>query len=185
MISNNPTAPEAKFWCDTFDLDLFKAVPTARQILEPFADVELTTYGGVSNERLNHPTVWNSEFGMIAFFGLAPGHPHKPEHYYHGPDPMKWVSCTFAEAIRDAWVHGVTVLLMQRGVWNAGVLQREFQTLLYHLRKWNEQPQTAARAVRAVENSLVAAVADLQFVLEKYPNVTRRAPTNARECTND
>jgi hypothetical protein len=148
--------PNGTFWCDNFDCDLFRAVPESREILEELGQVKLLTRGTVTNGRLNHPTCWNHDKGLIALFSFS-GEPRPPG--YHSSDPI--VECTFEEAIRDAWVHTLVVVVERQLIWNAFELRREFETLMYHHRKWRVDEPAAAKAARRVAATLL--VAELAF----------------------
>jgi hypothetical protein len=157
------TDTAAGFWADTFDADLLKVMPAAAGVLADLGDTPLWTYGHRSGGRLNHPTVWNSDQGLVAYFGTD-GDPRKPPSFWTG-DAL--VQCTFEEAIRDAWVHGYAIILNNRH-WVFGPHSEEFQDLLYHLRRWG-QPLTVERRWELesrVQNDLEAACDILRGVLD-------------------
>lgn len=129
-------------WCDDFDMDLPKVVPDARRALgDRLANLELTTYGNITNGTLNHPAVWNHSLGMIAFFG-RPGRIGKPAPYYVGGHHL--VHCTLWEALRDAWCHDVVILFEGVPVWDGPGAWRHFEKLMYHVRGWKTLPESEA-----------------------------------------
>lgn len=164
-------------WCDNFDLDLYKVLPEAREVLAPVKDVKLYTHGRETHGTLNGPSCWNDYSGMIAFFGLLPTH-IKPEGFWTDSGV---VACTFEEAIRDCWPHSYTMLLsifvpgsgtQCVPIWNNGSpeLRTDFQTLMFHTRKWGEPREEEALGARSrVLESLRQAVGRLVAVLEMGP----------------
>ena len=164
-------------WCDTFDLDLYKVLPEARDILAPVKDVKLYTYGHKTDGLLNHPSVWNHYMGMVAFFGLIPTHV-KPEAFYTDDE---LVSCTFEEAVRDCWPHNYAILLSvfipSRGtkqalLWHTGMpeMKEHFFAIMAETRKWEvNPPRDLVRVRSAVLDSLRMAVSKLQAVLASGP----------------
>ena len=127
-------------WCDDFDMDLPKVVPEARQALGKIGDLEIATYGGVTGGKLNHPSVWNHERGMIAFFG-RPGRIGKPAAYYTDKQP---VPCTLWEALRDAWCHTYVILFEGVPIWDGEQAWRLFERLMWHTRGWKKLPDATA-----------------------------------------
>lgn len=113
-------------WCDSFDIDLYKAVPAAREVLAPVKDVVLFTHGHLTDEKLNHPSCWHTDHGMAAFFAFR-GEP-APEGYWTD-SPV--VRCTFEEAVRDLWVHSLVMVVERRLVWDASKLKFQFDRLMY------------------------------------------------------
>lgn len=162
--------PEGKFWADGFDLDLYKVIPDSRKILEEFGGTILHTRGHHANGRLNHPTCWNHDSGMISFFSF--NGEAIPEGYYSSSDPI--VECTFEEAIRDAWVHMLHVTVAGQSIWNAFAIHEQFQTLLYHHRGWKLDEEAAAAARHVVGDTLVDAVLKFEELVKKW--VVRVAP---------
>ncbi len=137
-------------WYDDFDCELYKIVPEAERIIAPVAAIELETTGqrDTRTGRLNHPTSWNGDCGLISFFarvkyGMAIW--QRPSFYYTSAPPIR---CTFEEAIRDVFVHGLQMGVDGRLVFDAGRLWKPFETLLWATRKWREvgaDEQAAAR----------------------------------------
>ena len=120
-------------WCDNFDGDLYKLVPQARDALALMADVTLWTYGSVwTDGRLNHPSVWNSYIGSVAFFGLH-DHDFNPGANYT-TEPL--IECTFEEACRSGWVQSWTLILRGHPLINFGHgdMRLPFDALLWHAR---------------------------------------------------
>lgn len=135
---------DPKFWSDDFDMDLPKVIPEAKQLLGAHADMELVTHGSTTHGRLNHPTAWNHELGMVAFFGR--GSPHKPAHYWTS-DPL--VKCTLWEAIRDSWSHNVVIVFEARTpIWDGSKTWDEFEPLMSHTRKWTCLPEWRVKKLR-------------------------------------
>lgn len=118
------------FWSDDFDMDLPKVIPGAKSLLGGYADMSLVTHGHQTHGRLNHPTVWNHELGMVAFFGR--GTPMKPASFY---TDSPFVRCTLWEAIRDAWVHDVVIIFERlTPIWDGLRTRENFDPLMGHLR---------------------------------------------------
>lgn len=124
-------------WYDDFDAELYKVVPEAERLIATVAHVAMRTtcIPCRVTGRLNHPTVWNGDFGMVAFFGcrLIGMRYWKPGHLWTS-DPI--VECTFEEAIRDTWVHGCLAHVDRQVLWNTWKLQAAFTTLMYGARGW-------------------------------------------------
>lgn len=93
------------FWSDNFDADLLKVIPETEEILGETANIQLWTHGGLTDGKLNHPSCWNTDVGMTAFFGFKQTG-FKPDAFW---TDRPLVSCTFLEACRDAWVHGFVI----------------------------------------------------------------------------
>lgn len=162
----NPETTATKFWCDDFDADLYKVVPGAKAILTPVANVKLFTRGHITNGRLNHPTVWNHEMGYIAFFSFG-GEP-RPSETFHSFDPI--IECTFAEAVRDAFVHGITMVLEKKVIFHAGALARDYSALLYNHRGWRKDGSGDGDVSLAIARSTIAlrrAVAEFSLLCAK------------------
>jgi len=156
-------------WCDNFDMDLPTVIPGALGALSDLADVELFTHGAsASIGALNHPTVWNGDKTMLAFFGFR--NPSKPEFYYAG-DPI--VRCTVWEAFRDAWPNSYCMIVEGEPVWDTFALRGDFQHLLYHVRgiRYSDNPK---RAERRVLSTIERAAQRLRALTERYAaSVTR------------
>jgi len=120
-------------WCDDFDLDLLKVLPEAFQSLKPVKDIKLFTHGHLTGEKLDHPSVWNDNLGIIAYFGFV--NPCKPEGYWTN-DPL--VECTFEEAIRDCWCHHYAIILQRELIWDGNKLWPYFESIMWHTRGWGE-----------------------------------------------
>src|SRR5688572_28580488 len=104
-------------WCDGFDLDLPRVVPEAMQVVLSIPPtVTLRTFGTVTGGRLNHPSCWNTRLGTTAFFTLDPHDRPAPAGDVAPGDQV--VVCTFAEAIRDAWVLSYVMVVDARVVWD-------------------------------------------------------------------
>lgn len=154
-------------WCDDFDMDLPKVVPMARDALGAIGDLELHTYGHVTNGKLNHPSVWNSNVGSVAFFG-RPGRVGKPASYYTN-SPL--VPCTLWEALRDAWCHDIVILFEGTPVW--GDTWRQFEKLMWHTRGWRKLPEESADALRVeILDRIVACGEDVQKVIDRVDATT-------------
>lgn len=147
------------FWSDDFDMDLPKVVPGARAIVGDIADVTLWTTGGLCKGRLNHPDVWNSDQGLVAFFGFHGA--ARPAIYHSRRDP---VACTVWEAFRDAWPHNYVMLVEQQPVWDTASLWPQFQTIMWHQRRWGRTIAQRRAAEKAVIRSLTAAVKRLRVL---------------------
>lgn len=146
-------------WYDDFDAELYKVVPDAERLIAPVASVVMRTTctPDRTTDRLNSPTMWNGDFGMIAFFGCRLlGQRHwKPEGYWTN-QPV--IECTFEEAIRDTWVHECLAYVDGRVLWNTWRLRNDFMTLMYHLRGWcGTTADEAASARRRVLREIARA----------------------------
>lgn len=151
-------------WCDDFDMDLYKVIPAAKEILAPVAAVELVTHGSLTDGKLNHPACWNHQVGMIAFFGFD--QPGKPDAYWTD-EPI--VHCTFEEAIRDCWPHHYAIVLSDRVIWNSQSFRNRFMALMYHIRGWRKLSEQAVEHCQAkVAESLRAAVASFEVERQRY-----------------
>lgn len=116
------------FWSDDFDMDLLKVIPGVESALGDMAGTVLFTHGHTTHGRLNHPSVWHHDLGMLAFFGLRD--PCKPAHYATS-DLV--VACTWEEAVRDAWAHSLVVAVERTALYDAGDFG-SFAALMYHVR---------------------------------------------------
>jgi hypothetical protein len=127
-------------WCDTFDTDLLKVVPGALEALGDTAGVELLTRSRLTGGRINHPSCWNTDHGIAAFFWTGPGH-EPPSSYVTGEAVAE---CTFLEAVRDEWVHDCVIVVNRQVVWRppVGLMTR----LMYDLRGWGTPLTDALRA---------------------------------------
>lgn len=151
-------------WCDDFDMDLFRVLPEARELLAPVAAVELCTHGGETRGKLNHPSAWSHNAGLVAFFGFKD--PHKPA-FYSTQHPI--VRCTFEEAVRDLWSHALLMLVEGQPVWDSQRVQGEFNLLMYHLRGWTvRDEQEVAQAKARVLDSIRGGVHRLQVVKAQF-----------------
>jgi hypothetical protein len=150
-------------WCDDFDMDLYRAIPEAREVLAPHGGIVLYVHAGETGGKLNHPSAWNHDLGLVCFFGFSADNTGKPESYWTG-HPI--VRCTLEEAIRDLWVHNLVMLVDGFVVWNAEAHAGDFQTLMYHLRGWRLAPQehldAARKRVLATMKRAVERVAQLK-----------------------
>lgn len=135
-------------WCDDFDADLLKVVPGAAEALGAAADIRLWTHGNETNGKLNHPSVWGSDIGMIAFFGFSPAATGKPDGYY---TDRPTIECTFLEAVRDCWVHTYGIVVHHQTVWRS--TWGPFEVLMYDIRGWR-------RALDATREDLINEVLD-------------------------
>lgn len=149
------------FWSDDFDMDLPKVLPDWKECLGEAASIELRTHGGLSHGKLNHPSVWNSPDGMTAFCGLFLD-AAKPD-LYSTDRPL--VSCTFAELVRDVWVHQCLVRVQGIAVIDTQPLLHVFDQLMWHVRKYTELPeQTVIKHLNKVRTLLKMAGAKLVTV---------------------
>ncbi len=135
-------------WCDEFDGDLYKLVPQAREAIAGVAHIDLVTYGSVWKDgRLNHPSVWNTDMGSAAWFGLKNGKPFKPAAYFT-LEPL--VECTFEEACRSGWVQGWVLLILGRPLANFAHpdMREPFNELLFHARGIHKLPEDRVVALQ-------------------------------------
>jgi hypothetical protein len=142
----------ARFWSDTFDMDLPRILPQLDDVLGDATDIPLWTHGHTSHGRLNHPAVW----GMAACFGTSPDSTRwKPDTWYTS-HPV--VECTWREALRDAWPHTYVILIDQHHMWDGFAWRRTFERLMYDLRGQVPLPgDEADRLRRQVLASVIAA----------------------------
>jgi hypothetical protein len=127
---------DPRFWSDDFDMDLPKVIPDAKELLGECADLQLQTHGGKTFGRLNHPTVWNGDSGMVAFFGRTS--PMKPPAYYTDREIIR---CTLWEAIRDAWAHTVVIVFEGRTpIWDGSKTWAQFEPIMEHIRGYRVLP---------------------------------------------
>lgn len=149
------------FWSDDFDMDLIKVLPKTEEILGDTADLKLYTYGATTFGRLNHPSVWNGDGGMLAFFGTE-NYGFKPDCFYSGEDV---VPCTFLEAVRDAWPHSYILHVDFVEIWNTWKLRALFDALMWHRRGWRALPDgRAEELIESLSRSLRAASERLRKV---------------------
>ena len=152
-------------WYDDFDCELYKIVPDAERIISPVAAIELETTGqrDVRTGRLNHPTCWNGDTGMISFFArVKDGRAiwQRPSFYYTSAPPIR---CTVEEAVRDVFVHHLQMGVDGQLVFDAGRLWKPFETLLWATRKWREvDGAEIVAARRAVLQEVIKAVGRMQ-----------------------
>ena len=158
-------------WCDDFDMDLPKVFPEAREIVGDLADIELWTTGHETNGTLNHPDVWNGDTTMLAFFGFRD--PARDMTFYVGSGSP--VRCTAWEVFRDAWPHSYGLHVEQYLIWDTLQLRRQFETIMYDLRKWSRAPaKELARARSGVMRSLKTAVDEFRRVADRHAGSVRR-----------
>jgi len=152
-------------WCDDFDMDLYTAVPAAREVLAPVAAVELQTHGGETDGKLNHPSCWShGGGGYVSFFGFRA--PCKPE-VYSTSHPV--VRCTFEEAVRDLWCHGMLMIVEGHPVWDSERVQSDFQLLMFHLRGWHRRDEREVEHARGrVLDSLRRAVVRFRVLVAEH-----------------
>ena len=129
------------FWSDDFDMDLLKLYPHLEQALGKDADTVLWTYGGVTNGRLNHPTVWNGYNGMEAlFFTTKPTHERKDG--FVSINGMvtnnQLVECVTLELLRDQWSHTYTAIIDVCHIDPLG--WKTFEAMMYHVRNLKVYP---------------------------------------------
>lgn len=145
---------DAPFWSDDFDMDLPKVIPDAKALLGELADLKLVTTGHETYGRLNHPSVWNHDLGVVAFFG-RPGRFQRHSSFVSGsPD----VRCTLWEALRDAWSHDYAILLEGVQVWPYGTYEH-FEPLMYALRGWRETSAATVEKHKAYIRGLIKQLA--------------------------
>ena len=151
-------------WCDDFDADLLAVVPGAAQALGETAGVRLETFSPLTGGKINGPSAWNTDAGLVAFFWTAPE--FRPPASYSTDRPV--VPCTFLEAVRDEWVHSCAVAVNRHIVWRPpGQLM---QQLMYDLRGWTVLTGREREGIQqAVRRSLTAAASALTAALEGTP----------------
>lgn len=129
------------FWSDDFDMDLLKVFANAEELIGATADVKLRTLGHERNGSLIHPSVWNSH-GAFLWLGApypardANGWVHYQGHVTDSPE----VECTWLEWLRDNWVHGYSWILQPSGEYFQSRWCECFDSIMYHRRGWQDQP---------------------------------------------
>lgn len=161
-------------WCDTFDADLLAVVPGAAQALGDTASIRLETYSRLTGGKINHPSCWNTDGGVTAFFWTAPE--FRPGASFYTDQPV--AECTFLEAVRDEWVHDCAVNVNGHLVWRPPA--RLMQQLMYDLRGWTVLDDDAREEIRSrVRHSLVRAAEGVQNALAA--SAGGRLPAGAAE----
>lgn len=150
-------------WCDSFDADLPKVVPAAREALGPIGDLELATHASVTNGMMSHPSVWNTARGCAAIF-WRPGHYAKPSHYWTDA-PV--VDLTLWEALRDAWVHTYVVHVENVPVFDAYSLSKQFEALMWDVRGW-QAPWRKDGEIEAARTDALKAITRCRAIAEKH-----------------
>ena len=165
---------------ENWDFDLLKLIPQAEAILAPVADAQLVTIGSADREgRLEHPSVWNHERGMVAFFGLLDGmgrssgvNTWKPP-IYSTEQPI--VTCSALEAFADAWAHGYLLCVEHEMIWDAYKFRNLLMSLMYDARgyKGYALPEQLRREKQnRVAKNLRLAVGRLEDLIERVETVT-------------
>jgi hypothetical protein len=126
----DPSAP-APFWSDDFDMDLPRIVPGWLDILGETASVALKTHSHTTMGRINLPSCWNEEIGLVSYLGFES--PCKPDWYYTA-EPV--VECTFAEAVRDCWAHSTIMRIDGSSLIRGDMMREVFDPIMYHRRGW-------------------------------------------------
>lgn len=142
-----------EMWCEHFDMDLPRVIPDARRALGGIGDMQLFTHGHKTNGKINHPSVWNGQFGTHAHF--FNGHHTKPAGYYTS-DPL--VECTLWEALRDAWCHDFAIILNGQCIWHGGTW-KHFEPLMFHVRNWRALPDLEVRRHKAAVLRMISHMA--------------------------
>jgi hypothetical protein len=149
----NEQTVSGPLWCHDFDLDLPKVVSDWLDFLGYAADVELRTHCTPTNGRINCPSAWWTDHGLTAFFSTADyGAPAPPGYWTDRP----LVECTFAEVVRDEWIHGQIVVVNGRLIWKPP--NRLMEQLMFDVRGWTPLGDIERAAIkRHVRRSLAAA----------------------------
>lgn len=130
-------------WCDDFDMDLPKVIPGVRDAVGDAGDIVLFTYGHTTHGTLNHPSVWNTGEGTIAFFGFTS--PAAPGGFATS-SPV--VECTGWEFFRDLWVHGTAAYVERFLVWKSEDLEADFENIMWNVRGWGDAASRAGQRRR-------------------------------------
>ena len=158
---------DAPFWSDDFDMDFPKIFPEARRLMGDLGDLDLVTVGTADkNGRLNHPSVWNGDHAMLAFFGFkSPAR----DLFYASPRAQE-IRCTAWEAFRDAWPHGYLIHVERHPIWDTGPLWKHFETIMWDVRNWGHpSSRDVPKARRAVMKSYCEGVRALGRVVDCFP----------------
>lgn len=157
-------------WYDSFDGDLFKLYPIAKNLIGNLGDVPLFTHGSHWREEktLGHPAVWNGYDGMQAFFGFkTPAKP--PSHWTDNPI----IGCTFEQAVRDAWCHDYILFVEREKIWNAFELQTVMMDLLFDARGTHKlSAQAKEERLMLVDASLCRAVLAFDSLAQRHGVLT-------------
>lgn len=147
-------------WCDGFDADLLKVVPGAAEALGGTAGAALETYSHPTNGKINCPSAWWEDGGLLAYFWTDPAFGPPPGYSTDAPV----VACTFLEAVRDEWVHGSVVAVNRRFVWEPP--EAAMMRLMHDLRGRDVLPDAVRADLRwGVLRSLEAAAGRLRAVV--------------------
>ncbi len=150
-------------WCDSFDCDLYKLIPEAREVLAPVRDIELYVRGNTTDGKLNHPAAWNTDRGLSSFFGFYETCGQPAAFWTEYPI----VKCTFEEAVRDLWVHTLTMFVEGQAVWTAEWTW--FEVLMSHARGSRPAPESEVKLIKeAVLASLRMAAKRLSQLSTKH-----------------
>lgn len=162
-------------WCDDFDMDLPKVIPEAMPIIGAIPDsVVLRTIGHETDGKLNHPCCWNHHLGAVAFFTLSE-HDRPALPFFVAGFGDHIVRCTFTEAVRDLWAHGLVMVVDGTVVWDAQRIgsRGAFDPLMSHVRGWHPlQADRVEVLKRRVIASLTAATDRMQRLVAERQRLT-------------
>jgi hypothetical protein len=154
-------ADRLPFWSDNFDMDLLKVFPDAVELCDHMEDLKLWTYSHTTLGRINCPSSWNTDLGLMAFFWTKiPAH-HREGNwsrfgfFYTTDAPL--VECTWLEVIRDEWSHQSVVNVNGLIVWRPGDLWPHFERIMWFVR---DVTKTRDATTEQVQAALQAAVQD-------------------------
>lgn len=157
-------------WCDDFDMDFPKIFSDAPAALGELADIELWTNGHATDGVLNHPSAWNTDFGLAAFFGF---NGNGRGEFFYTSAPL--VKCTAWEMFRDAWPHHVAIVVEREMIWDTGALSREFDVIAWAVRQWRVVPASELDlAKKTVRRSWKTAIHRFRDVYERNKGRARK-----------
>lgn len=162
-----PPVRDGAMWCDDFDMDLYRVLPEAREVLAPVAATSLYTCSHTTYGKINCPAAWDTgRGGNACYFGLladGAGLPTWASLPTVGPQPSGYtardsvVECTFEEVVRDLWVHQQEFhVLVGKGQYHRIPMPKPscFDTLMAAIRGW-DKPPTPIREIQAARERVV------------------------------
>lgn len=156
-------------WCDEHEVDLLRLLPEAQEIIGDLANIELFTHGGMTDGTIDHAMTWNTGAGATAYYGFF--HPANPESCRATKGV---VSCSFLEAVRDAWCCQYALCVEGTVVWNAQTRIQDYSILFLYGRGRMPVYELAAQARERIAESLRQAM-EVMRGLSEHPHCRRSA----------
>lgn len=158
-------------WCDTFDADLLKVVPSATETLGDAASIQLRTQSYLTGGKINCPSCWNTHDGLAAFFWTTEQFRLDASYLTDAPE----AECTFGEAVRDEWVHGCLIVVNRQLIWRPR--HRWMEQLMYDIRGWTVLEDAEREVIRqAVRDSLRTAAGKMLELIPEGARLWARGP---------